>query len=421
MNQYIFDDNIYYERSKNRQKTKTKRKVSGFMKKTSKRIITTLTAASVVAAMGVAFANEQEQKIVLNGNVIEGAKAITEAETNYIPLRAVCEGLGFTVDWENDSRMITVTKLPIYITCSPDYDGYTFSRTAPMLLGKAPKLIDDTTYVPQEFVEEILKGELEIVENEFRISYGEDNKVSGTVCELIYDGDKLVQIVIGDKDDIDSQTTLNLSEELAKEAIDAGIEVGSLIEAQVSEMATMSIPPQRIPESLTVITGKNTPVISGTVAELIYEDSNLVRIVIGDKEDVYSQVAVNLDKDIAQKAVELGIQEGTNVVVKTSELETMSIPPQRVCLDIAIEEEKTVEITGTVCELIYEDKKLVQIVIGDKDDINAQTVLNLNEELAKKAEELEIKEGTEIVATTTDLETMSLPPQRVLVDIEIAE
>ena len=86
-----------------------------------------------------------------------------------------------------------------------------------------------------------------------------------------------------------------------------------------------------------------------------------------------------------------------------------------------IEEEKTVEISGTVCELVYEDEKLVQVVIGDKDDVYSQTVLNLSEELAQKVAELEISEGSKIVATTSDLEMQSLPPQRVLVDIAIAE
>ena len=310
------------------------------MKKTSKRIITTLTAGAVVASMGVAFANNTDaQKIVLNGNVIEGAKVVVEGDKSYIPLRAVCEGLGFTVDWENDARRITVTKLPIYITCSPDYDGYTFARTAPMLLGDAPKLIDDTTYVPQNFVEEILKGTLEVVDNEYHIVYGE----------------------------------------------------------------------------------QNTAEISGTVCELVYEDEKLVQLVIGDKEDVYSQTAINLNEELTQKVVDLGIEEGTNVVIKTTEQETMSIPPQRVGVDIEIEVQNTVEISGTVCELVYEDEKLVKVVIGDKEDRNSQTVLNLNEELAQKVAKLEIQEGSKIVATTTDLETMSLPPQRVLVDIAIAE
>ena len=398
------------------------------MKTNVKRIIATTAAAAAVASIASMASAQDADNIYINGALSQDHQIKVIENKKFIPLRAICEELGFDVEWENDTRTIIISSMPVYITCSPDRDGYTFAKTAPMMLGEAPRLIDDLTYVPLNFVDEILMGTLEEKEDGIYILYGEaaqKNTVSGEICEMIYKDDKLVQIAIGDKEDIYSQTILNLSEELAEKAAELGLDVGSQIVAEITDLQTMSIPPQVIPTSLSVPedAAEITEAVEGvevtaTVYNLIYdENEKLVQLVTGDKEDITKQVVYNLTEELAKRAELLGITEGTTFVGTASPAQTRSLPPQQALL--TIDSIQSVAVSGTVCELIYRDDKLVQIAVGDKDDLMTQTVFNLTEELAKAAEELDIKEGTKIRGTAKPMQTMSIPPQQPLLTIEI--
>ena len=317
------------------------------MKNNVKRIIATTAAAALTASLATIVGATEQNNIYINGALIENEEIKVIENKKFIPLRAICEQLDFTVEWDNESRTIAISSMPLYITCSPDRDGYTFARTAPMLLGDAPKLIDDRTYVPINFVEEILKGDLEETEDGISILYGEiaqQGTVSGTICDMIYEDEKLIQIVIGDKEDVMSQTILNLSDELSQKAIELGLEIGSEITAKITETMTMSIPPQVIPtEFVTAFAEPDVEVesveVSGTVCELIYnEEEKLVQIAIGDKEDVYSQTIFNLSDELSQKAIELDIKEGSKIKGTAAAMQTMSIPPQQPLLTLEIGE-----------------------------------------------------------------------------------
>ena len=393
------------------------------MKKEVKRIIATAAAAaSVIAAAGMATAQDND-KLYINGTLSESGKIEVVGDKKYLPLRAICEGLGFDVEWEEASRKIIISSIPVYITCSPDRDGYTFAKTAPILLGEAPKLINDKTYVPMNFVDEILEGTVEEKADGINVVYAdaeEKKEISGTICEIIYEDEKPVQLVLGDKDDVNSQTVLNLSDELSAKVKELGLEIGTKIVAEVGDLATASIPPQMIPTSIAVADSKednNSVEISGTVCEMVYgDDSKLVQIITGTKDDPHTQNAYNLSDELAETVKKLGIKEGSQIVGTASAFQTKSIPPQSSLYTIDLL--RSVEVSGTVCELIYENDKLVQIAVGKKDDPMSQTIFNLTDELAKKAAELGIKEGTKIKGTAADMVTMSIPPQQPLLTLE---
>ena len=399
------------------------------MKNNFKRIIATTAAAATVASIASMASAQGADDIYINGALSQDHQIKVIENKKFIPLRAICEELGFDVEWENDTRTIIISSMPLYITCSPDRDGYTFAKPAPMMLGEAPRLINDLTYVPLNFIDEILLGSYEEKEDGLYILYGEtaqNNTVSGVICEMIYEDDKLVQIAIGDKDDVYSQKILNLSEELAAKATELGLEVGSQIVAEITDLQTMSIPPQVIPTSIALAENaeqtteaKESVEVTATVYELVYDENDkLVQLVTGDKEDITKQVVYNLTEELAQRAGLLGISEGVTFVGTADPAQTRSLPPQQTLL--TIDEFQSVAVSGTVCELIYnEDNKLIQIAVGDKNDVMTQTVFNLTEELAKTAQDLAITEGTKIKGTAKPMMTMSIPPQQPLLTIEI--
>lgn len=187
-----------------------------------------------------------EPMIEVNGEIIEAAP-ITEGETLMIPLRAVCEKLGLTVNWDGATKLITVEKSPVYLTMSPYEDGYTLSRTAPIKLGKAPVLINGTTYVPMNFVSEIMQGYIFNTADKVAIFYGEGadaHTVSGVVSEIIKDEEgKVSQIVLGENELVlnagEAQFFSNISDLTIND-----VAVGDTVKAISTGITTMSIPPQ---------------------------------------------------------------------------------------------------------------------------------------------------------------------------------
>lgn len=322
------------------------------MKNTTKKIYSVLSAAAIILSASTAIAeesdimlisHEHESPIYVDGTLLEkGAKTVGEVE--FLPLRAICEALGFTVDWNKDSRKIEISNLPMYITCSPDRDGYTFAKTAPMLLGSAPALIDDVTYVPQNFVDEIIGYSLSNDNGTYYITSAQEetDEITAVVADLIYDENgKLTQIVTGDKNDPMNQLIYNLSDEAAQSAADLKLAVGMSFKGTAAALQTMSIPPQQPLNTIDSVFEATTDDIKtvgvdAVVVELVYdEDEKLIQIVTGDKEDPKKQVAFNLSEELAQKAIELGLEAGKTIVGEADSAQTKSLPPQQALVSIS--------------------------------------------------------------------------------------
>lgn len=318
------------------------------MKNTTKKIIAVLSAATIALSASIAMAQDAKHDVMLisakvpqlyvNDTLLENATVHTVDDKEFLPLRAICEALGFTVNWINESRTIEIVDLPLYVTCSPDRDGYTFARTAPMLLGSAPLLIDDTTYVPVNFVDEIIKHELKNENGNIYISTPvEKVEVSGEIVELIYDeNDKLVQIVTGDAEDVMNQVIFNLSEELTESAKELNLEVGMTIKGIAVALQTMSIPPQQPLLTLEIAEiAPETIEVTAEIVELVYdENKTLVQIVTGDKEDPTKQLIFNLSEELSKNASELDLEVGKTISGKAMALQTMSIPAQQPLVEI---------------------------------------------------------------------------------------
>lgn len=106
------------------------------------------------------IAADTERNVIVNGEDLGVSYIVNEDNITLLPLRAICEKLGFTITWDDETRMIEVIKLPMYITFTPDADGYTFAKTAPMPLGTKPVIKDGVTYVPAELFSDLLKYEV---------------------------------------------------------------------------------------------------------------------------------------------------------------------------------------------------------------------------------------------------------------------
>lgn len=124
-----------------------------------KKIFSLLISAVVSASMLVpaCAANKADYTITVNGKNIN-AEVYTEdgsPETILVPVRTICEELGFKVEWNPEEKTVFLDNGEMNATLTIDEDLY---FTAPSIegllgaslfsLGVAPTIIDNTTYIP---------------------------------------------------------------------------------------------------------------------------------------------------------------------------------------------------------------------------------------------------------------------------------
>ncbi len=193
------------------------------------------------ATDAIAYDGETEEVAVIGGAVVDGVKTEDVNGNVMIPLRHVAENLGYTVTWVAESRSVELTRGPQFITMSIDNDSYAFSRRAPQSLGVAPTLVGDLTYVPVNFVTDIIGG---------FYNTNEDGTAKivlpnfATVNELgensiVVTDDFLGEVVVFITEE--SQITKGLDRRIY--GIDDLAE-GTRIEIEYAPAMTMSLPPQ---------------------------------------------------------------------------------------------------------------------------------------------------------------------------------
>ena len=209
----------------------------------------------------------------VNGKKLEGAETyVSESGEVMVPIRAVAEELGFEVGW--DAGRVTLTNLPVYVTFAIGVDGYTFAKTAPMQIGKAPELTEEKTYVPATFFSEILQADIKTNLGGTTIVYGEkqdenkdgENKDDGetaqtsagtAVVKSVEKDEKtgVVYVMVEDEKNGEIQLNIGADTEILKgeEKIAAtDLEEGMKLSIEYGAAMTMSLPPQNNPVKITI-------------------------------------------------------------------------------------------------------------------------------------------------------------------------
>lgn len=283
-------------------------------------------------------------KIIVN-DVVLNADTYAEGDNVMLPLRALCEALGYEVGYDAKTTMITLTKGVHYITMYPTKDEYTFSKMAPMSLGIAPQLVDDRTYVPVSFVENILQGVgCEVLQNgEILISdpkKAENNYRVATTTEVVNESTLLVM------DEILGEVEVTFTEETIFQGIGlADIKVGTEFMVEyVDNAVTMSLPAQAVAKNVMSVElyEEVFPVeianveFSGTVKE-VGEDFVLVETENGDIRLNVSE-ETNIHHVMNRRLYRINdLEAGMKISGFHAEAATLSIPPQSAAIEIVIE------------------------------------------------------------------------------------
>ncbi|KRF21428.1 stalk domain-containing protein [Paenibacillus sp. Soil787] len=87
--------------------------------------------------------------------------SLTNAEgVNLVPLRKVAEGLGYEVTWNQETYAAEMKKGAGWTSVFVGKDSYFYAKMAPVTLGTAPVILNDTLYVPLKFVTDILRADV---------------------------------------------------------------------------------------------------------------------------------------------------------------------------------------------------------------------------------------------------------------------
>ena len=239
-----------------------------------KKTLAVIAATAVVAASSVtSFAEYDPNKVVtenqiatkmitpefkinVNGAEIDAPVPFENEGVLMLPLRAITETLGFNVEWQGETGTIILTKGPVYVTMSAFEDGYTFSKTAPMMLGTAPILIDGVTFVPAEFVNQVLNGAYRIeADGSIKIFDAELKNVA--LVEAVNAEEKQIAV----NDIVMGTVVLNISDETTitdeegKTVKFEELEEGLTLKITYGEAMTMSLPPINNPSVIVVKAG----------------------------------------------------------------------------------------------------------------------------------------------------------------------
>lgn len=384
----------------------------------------TLLSATLLTTTASATDVSETSTLFVNGNDT-GAKLYVEENTVMLPLRALCEHLGFEVIWQEEAKRIELVKMPIYITCTPFEDGYTFSRTAPMMLGTAPKLINDRTYVPLNFIDEILKGSYESREDDIYVSYGEEAKLNAVSIIEIKDNTITVE------DEKRGEIILNVTEETIFEDEEGNalkfedITVDSNILVQYDEAMTLSLP--AITNAIKIVKVKE---VKPELKEVLFVEKVDKKLTVFDFE--IGNVVLNITEETVIEDEEgnaVKFEELTNenkLLVEYGPAMTMSLPPMTNAVKIVKTSEIANElISGKVEELVFEEEKLMQIIISD--DENNLTALNIGEETyvlnqdGVEGDLTKLEKGDEISGIVSAMSTRSIPPQKAAYKLRISK
>lgn len=329
----------------------------------AKKVLAAIVATGVLASGTAVFADfnpDRENPVLEGGIVTTGAelskyngRTIPRVEVKEIdghkmfPLREVAEMLNFKVEWTEAEQVIQLFRGPQSIGMRIGADEYSYLRMAPLSLGAAPVLVDDTTtYVPVALITELIgarvfdneDGSIQVVEaaqvtlNE--VKENENGNISISVEDSVL-GEVIVHI--------GENTEIKKGSEVVDAAALNDLEEGDALEIGYSAAMTMSIPPQ------TTAIFINIPG-DGDAIELVPDEENednkgledvkfdgVIKSVEEDRvlvdDNGYDRI-LNITEDTAITSGDEkrlftieDLKEGAEVTVVRSAIETRSIPP----------------------------------------------------------------------------------------------
>jgi len=195
------------------------------------------------------YENQKENKDSIYNclyNENEIAKTVELDGVTMIPLREVLESMDFKINWNSEKSIVEINKGAQWTSLKIGENAYFKNKMASQPLSKEPIIINDKTFVPIEFLNEILNISILIEENNITFEEQMMSKHSGYIQEIrLNEGGDIVSITISSEIEskgFEDQVILNVSKN--NTIIQKKLEKGKMINAITKPMMTMSLPGQ---------------------------------------------------------------------------------------------------------------------------------------------------------------------------------
>lgn len=191
----------------------------------------------------------KENKIIDLSNL----KTYEKNGTIMVPLREVAEDfLDLEVKWINETRSVEIGSGPRWTKITIGENSYFYAKTAPFELSEAPEIKNDLTYVPIEFITEVLGSKINSDDDLI-----EDMIISGFV-KSIKDDNRILVAGDGTNSEIDEILFLineetSIVDKLGNDFNIENLKVGSKLEVLMPEILTSSLPPQGVATEIKVV------------------------------------------------------------------------------------------------------------------------------------------------------------------------
>jgi hypothetical protein len=284
--------------------------------------------------------------IVINGTALnpeENKVYMKDDDTIMIPLRAVTETLGYEIQWNNEARVVELLKGPNLIMVKPGEDYYSFGKMAPVKLGTASEILKGTTYVPLNFLTDILKvetvmdetGGINITSQQTETKESTLLQTLGKISEINKTEKGTSLWIEGENSDEGYDSiVLHINEEtpLIDPITDKTLSIkdlkqGDSVRAFYGPALTRSLPPQGQAERIELL--KDVTVKAGVITDIMsYDKTN--QILIGDKVNGIVLTISDKTKIITEDNKELAftdLKKGMDIEAYHSLMATMSLPP----------------------------------------------------------------------------------------------
>lgn len=189
-----------------------------------------------------AFTSKSMLAIDILDQSLEGEGTISYEGVTMIPLRVVLEGLGYKISWNNENKSVDISKETQFTSIVIDSNSYYKNKMAPISLSSAPKLVGSKTYVPVEFLFEVLGYGMNIDNGILKIQQSKMAIQEGYITEIAVMEDGVTGITVRssmDSTDPKDKLVIKVSPEFS--IINADIEVGKHIKAVCPNLMTFAV------------------------------------------------------------------------------------------------------------------------------------------------------------------------------------
>ncbi len=135
----------------------------------NKKVLALLTAAAITCANlsalpMTAMAEDEEIKVYVDGERLEfDVDPVTEDDRTLVPMRAIFEALGATVEWDDDTQTATAERGGDVVAVTIDSEML-YKNGRAVVLDVPARMIDDRTLVPVRAISESFDAEVEWIE-----------------------------------------------------------------------------------------------------------------------------------------------------------------------------------------------------------------------------------------------------------------